>query len=432
MVGYLLSSGLDLAYCSMRLNSEEGVRFRGRPFDYPDLVRVNYIDLNAILHRRELVDKRGVFDTSLRRMIDWDLLLRYAKDTRVGYAPFIGVLYDEFKRYDRITVKESLSWKFVVLNRYMIDWQRLRAEASGRDRNLVSIVIPVYGKFGITNDCLESLFRYPGKRPFEIVLVNNRSDQATLANLTLWAEARSNVRVEAGWTNFNFALGCNVGFAASRGGTVVFLNNDTLATPGWLDPLADELAAGAGAVQPKLLYPDGTVQSVGAVFSDAGSISYMLYRGEPGDAPHVNRPRRLQAVHGACLAVLAEDFARLDGFDPHFVNGQEDIDFCLRLTAETGKGASVVPQSTVIHLEGKTRGVNRYTRQNRALLVQRWKDRIRPDDRAIYQADGFSVESYEADSKGFAKRGIAAYRPVLSRHPPLEAAARVDSGGDST
>ena len=163
MVGYVLSSGLDLAYCGMRLESEEGVRFRGRPFDYADLVRVNYIDLNAILHRRELVDQSGVFDTSLRRMIDWDLLLRYAKDAKVGYAPFIGVLYDEFKRYDRITVKESISWKFVVLNRYLIDWQRLRAEAAGRDRNLVSIVIPVYGKFGITNDCLESLYQVSGE-----------------------------------------------------------------------------------------------------------------------------------------------------------------------------------------------------------------------------------------------------------------------------
>jgi glycosyltransferase involved in cell wall biosynthesis len=433
MVDYVLSSGLDLAYCGMRLESEEGVRFRGRPFDYEDLVRVNYIDLNAILHRRELVDRCGVFDTSLRRMIDWDLLLRYAKDAKVGYAPFVGVLYDEFKRYDRITVKESISWKFVVLNRYLIDWERLRAEAPNRDRNLVSIVIPVYGKFGITNDCLESLYRFPGKRPFEIVLVNNRSDQATLANLTLWAEARSNVRVEAGWTNFNFGLGCNVGFAASRGGTVVFLNNDTLATPGWLDPLADELATGTvGAVQPKLLYPDGTVQSVGAVFSDAGSISHMLYRGEPGDAPHVNRRRRLQAVHGACMAVLAEDFARLDGFDPHFVNGQEDIDLCLRLTAETGKTASIVPQSTIIHLEGKTRGGNPYTRDNRALFVERWQDRIKPDDRAIYESDGFSVESYEADGEGFAKRGIAAYKPVLTRLPSFAATARADTGSEDS
>jgi glycosyltransferase involved in cell wall biosynthesis len=435
MVAYLLAGGVDLAYCAMRVESEEGVRFRGGPFDRADFEKAGYIGLDAVLHRRDLVERCGVFDTSLRRMIDWDFLLRCTKDAKVGYAPFVGVLYDDYKREDRITVQESISWRFVVLNRHMIDWSRLRAEAAGRDRNLVSIVIPVYGKFAMTSDCIESLYRHPGKRPFEIILVNNRNDQATLATLTLWAEAHSNVRVEAGWINYNFALGCNVGFAASRGGTVVFLNNDTLATPGWLDPLADALEAGAGVVQPKLLYPDGTVQSVGAVFSDAGAISYMLYRGEPGDAPHVNRDRALQAVHGACLGVLAEDFARLDGFDTHFINGQEDIDFCLRLTEATGKGGRVVPQSTIIHLEGKTRsggGGSRYTRQNRARFVERWQGRVRADDRAIYESDGFAVETYEADSTGFARGGIAAYKPVLTRLPPVPAAAEAGGASEDT
>ncbi len=72
----------------------------------------------------------------------------------------------------------------------------------------------MYGKFETTNSCLESIYQHQGERPFEIVLVNNRNDRATLANMVLWAEARSNVTVEAGWTNFNFALACNVGFAA--------------------------------------------------------------------------------------------------------------------------------------------------------------------------------------------------------------------------
>ena len=429
IVGYVLSDDLDLAYPGMRMESEEGVRYRGRPFDYPDLVRVNYIDLNGVIHKRELIERSGVFDTSLRRMIDWDLLLRYTKDTKVGYAPFIGVVYDEYNRKDRITVSESINWKFIVLNRYLVEWERLQAEAATRDQELVSIVIPVYGKFEITNSCLESIYRHQGGRPFEIILVNNKSDQATLANMVLWAEARSSITVEAAWTNFNFALACNVGFARSRGATIVFLNNDTLVTPGWLEPLVDELSSGAaGAVQPKLLYPDGTVQSIGAVFSDAGTLSYMLYRGEPGDAAHVNHRRGLQAIHGACFAVRADDFARLKGFDTHYVNGQEDIDFCLRLAEKTGKGVAVVPQSTVFHLEGKTRGRNPYNRQNRTVFVDRWKGRIKPDDRAIYESDGFIVGAYRPDSEGFAESGIAVYTPELTRGEPGPRMANHDEG----
>ncbi len=92
----------------------------------------------------------------------------------------------------------------------------------------------------------------------------------------------------------------------------------------------------------------------GRLFRCRVDLVHALSRGTGRRASCQSPPPPPGRVHGACLAVLAGDFAaRLDGFDPRFVNGQEDIDFCLRLT-ETGKGASVVPQSTVIHLEGKT------------------------------------------------------------------------------
>jgi GT2 family glycosyltransferase len=350
-------------------------------------------------------------------MMDWDLVLRYAKDAKVDYAPFIGVIYDERKDGDRITVREPLSWRFHIHNRYLVDWAALEAGLPGRERDLVSIVIPVYGKAELTNGCLESLYRHRGTRRFEIVIVNNKSDRATLANMVLWEKARDDVAVVATWTNLNFALGCNVGFARTRGETVVFLNNDTLVTDGWLEPLVEELESGrAGTVQPKLLYPDGTVQSYGAAFSEAGVISHILYRGEAGDAPHVNRRRDLQAIHGACLAVRAEDVVRLRGFDPLYVNGQEDIDFCLRLTAETGKPAVVDPRSTVYHLEGKTRsGRNPHNHRNRALFVERWQGRVKADDQRIYAEDGFTVSSYTPDGEEMVRQGIACFNPKLVR-----------------
>lgn len=417
LVAFLLLNDLDLAYSAMRLESEEGVRFRGRGFKYRDLTQLNYVDLNAIVHRRSLTQKHGGFDTSLRRMMDWDLVLRYAKDAKVDYAPFIGVIYDERKDGDRITVREPVSWRYRIQNRYLIDWAALEADLPQRDPGLVSIVIPVYGKAELTNGCLESLYRHRGPRRFEIVIVNNKSDRATLANMVLWEKARDDVAVVASWTNLNFALGCNVGFARTRGQVVVFLNNDTLLTEGWLEPLVEELESGrAGTVQPKLLYPDGTVQSYGAAFSEAGVISHILYRGESGDAPHVNRRRELQAIHGACLAVRAEDVVRLRGFDPQYVNGQEDIDLCLRLTEATGKPAVVDPRSTVYHLEGKTRsGRNPNNHRNRALFVERWQGRIRADDRNIYAEDGFAVSGYTPDGEEMARQGIACFNPRLVR-----------------
>ena len=74
--------------------------------------------------------------------------------------------------------------------------------------------------------------------------------------------------------NVQFALGCNLGFAASCGERVVFLNNDCRVQAGWLEallaPLADPAVA---AVQPRLLKPDGAVQCLGVVFSATGRRS---------------------------------------------------------------------------------------------------------------------------------------------------------------
>lgn len=414
MVRQMEVRNLDLAYSAMRLESEEQVRFRGRDFDPDDLARVNYVDLNAIVHRAVLTERFGGFDPGLRRLIDWDLILRYARGARVGYVPFLGVVYDDRKRSDRISIRESINARYVVLNRHLIDWRAMRADIARRERGLVSIVIPVHGNPEITNNCLEAVFRETDPRRFEIVLVSNKSDRGTLANLALWSEARPNVHLVPLWTNLNFALGCNLGFAHTRGDTVIFLNNDTRVTEGWLDPLVAELGRDtSGVVQPKLLYPDGKVQSLGAVFSAAGNISHILYRGEPGEAPHVNRRRRVSAVHGACLAISAADFARLDGFDARFVNGQEDIDLCLRLNRDTGKEAVVVPASTVIHLEGRTRGRNPHNRWNRLAFVERWKHRVLPDADRIYAEDGFDVV-YAPDSEEYAQLGIAVLNPRLT------------------
>lgn len=110
-------------------------------------------------------------------MMDWDLVLRYAKDAKVlHYAPFIGVIYDERKDGDRITVQEPISWRFRVQNRYLIDWAALEAGLPERDRDLVSIVIPVYGSFDDERPPGSS-DRHAGKARFEIVIVNNKSDQ---------------------------------------------------------------------------------------------------------------------------------------------------------------------------------------------------------------------------------------------------------------
>lgn len=421
---HLLEHDLDFVYAALEANDGWRRRYVGAAFEYAALLKRNYIDINVILHKRALYDSRGGCDETLRRMSDWDLILRYARDSRIGYAPFIGCAYDaRLTQSDRITIAEPVNWLYVVLSKHLLDWDRLAAQAAGRDPGLVSIVIPVYGQKQLTEDCLQSLFATEAGHPFELILVDNGSDAATAALLDHWAR-RPDVTLVRNWENLNFALGCNLGFAASRGAIVLFLNNDTLLKPGWLRPLVAALDdPGIGAVQPKLLYPDGKVQSFGTVLGPLGIIPYELYRGAPGDAAQVSRRRRLNMITAACMAIRAGDFAALRGFDPLFINGQEDNDLCLRLGAATGKACLVEPASIVIHREGSTPGRGRFAQANRGIFAARWRGKASADDEPIYAEDGFVARDYAPDAPEWAASGVASYRPRLER--------RTDSGASS-
>lgn len=304
---YLIERNLDLVYSALETKDDWQTRYVGAEYEYTALSQRNFIDINVVLHRRNLYDNWGGCDESLKRLSDWDLILRYAKESQVAYAPFVGCVYDaRLTRSDRITVSESVSWIFVVLGKHHLDWSQLQSDLASRDQDLVSIVIPVHGQSELTAACLSSLFETDAGCRFELVLVDNASDSTTAALLDQYAAVHANARLVRNWENLNFALGCNLGFAASRGGTVVFLNNDTRVCPGWLQSLVAPLAdPTVGAVQPKLLFPDGTVQTFGTVLGEQGFIPYELYRGLPGEAPHLSEPRTL-AMFGSKSLQSAE------------------------------------------------------------------------------------------------------------------------------
>ncbi|PVE21373.1 hypothetical protein DC522_26885 [Microvirga sp. KLBC 81] len=412
---HLVRTKADLCYAGLEIIGDTGLLgSRLKDFDYDELSRENFIDLNIIMHTRDLYDTYGGFDESLQRMVDWDLLLRYTKTSKVVSAPFIGAEYDNTGRSDRITKKEGLFWKYVILNKNMLDWDALRKEVETRSSDVISIVIPVYGQIELTEECLQSIFTQPAGAAFEIIVVDNGSDERTVERLEAWSRARPEITLVRNKENLNFALGCNIGFAASRGRVVVFLNNDTIVTPGWLAPLAQSLEMpGIGAVQPKLVYPDETIQCIGITFSSRSAIGYPIYAGHPGDAPHVNRSASRQAVTAACIAVRAADFADLRGFDPSFVNGQEDVDFCLRLQHERGLTCWYTAESKVVHQESKTPGRGLNIRNNRLFFQKRWGDRIVADDLPTYKEDGFVVTRWEADNATFEKENLANFRPRL-------------------
>ena len=74
-------------------DSLDGTRVLFEPFDRSNLLRRNFIDLNVLVHRRELIDRYGNFDESFTRLQDWDLVLRYSADEPPLQIPVLAAQY---------------------------------------------------------------------------------------------------------------------------------------------------------------------------------------------------------------------------------------------------------------------------------------------------------------------------------------------------
>ncbi|WP_419825251.1 glycosyltransferase [Sphingomonas sp.] len=114
MVRLLVSGGADAAYAGLALRDGRGhlAGYRGADFDWDACLASNYIDLNVFCHRRDTGER---FDPALRRMVDWDFILRTTRDRPVAYAPFVGCDYSDARSDDsRITMREPAAYQKLV------------------------------------------------------------------------------------------------------------------------------------------------------------------------------------------------------------------------------------------------------------------------------------------------------------------------------
>ena len=304
------------AYCALRIVNDglvDSPVFRKNSFDIQKLKQSNYIDLNVFMHKKELYLELGGFDTSLRRWVDWDLILRYTSKYSPSVVPVALCKYNDRRNISRISYQEPSTYEMVVRNKHLIDWTKLENNIDKRIKNHVPIVIPVYNQALLTENCIHSIFKVTRGIDFDVLIVDNRSNfitKAVIWNLERTYERLSHVENRI---NYFFALGCNLGVAASVGEFVVLLNNDTVVTDGWLNHLIEPLKAdpSVGITGPRLLYPDKSLQAGGMAFSDLSKIPYHIYVGFPDDDPAINKQRYFQALTGACFAIRAEDYIKV-------------------------------------------------------------------------------------------------------------------------
>ena len=200
----------------------------------------------------------------------------------------------------------------------------------------LSVIIPVFNSWRLTEACLESLRARQafGDLKTEVIIADDGSFDETRERCQVWATWFTSFRVVCAERNGGFAKNCNSGAAAATGRFLVFLNNDTKAESNCLEILVRVLDSNpaVGIVGSKLLYPDGTIQHAGMAVDDSKTWRH-VFRGLPGWHPLVSEPRAFQAVTGACLAVRTADFREVGGFDTGYSMSHEDVDLCFKISA---------------------------------------------------------------------------------------------------
>lgn len=226
----------------------------------------------------------------------------------------------------------------------------------------VSIIVPLYGRLDFVEHQLLEFARDPWLLAHaEVVYVVDDPALVDPMAGTAWM-LHDLYQVPFRWVwggvNRGFAGANNLGAAQSEGDVLVFLNSDAFPRePGWLQalvaPLQDD--PGIGAVGPRLLFGDGSLQHAGMAFRrrhDLGIWTNIHPRMglEPSLDPHT-APTDVPCVTGACMALRRGDFDAVGGWDTGYLVGDfEDSDLCLKLR-EAGRRIVYLPHVVLTHLE---------------------------------------------------------------------------------
>jgi GT2 family glycosyltransferase len=253
----------------------------------------------------------------------------------------------------------------------------------------VSVIVPLYQRVDFLEQQLTQFVHDREMREVELIYVLDSpelADELTEAAAQLFRLYRVPFSVAMLRRNVGFSAVNNVGASLARGRLLLLLNSDVLPDkPGWLSKMSSfyDSTPEIGALGPKLLYEDDSLQHAGMYFYRPGGSSLwenMHYlKGMHRNLEGANLRRPVPAVSGACLMIARDLYNRLGGLQGEYVQGDyEDSDLCLRLMEE-GYENWYLPDAELYHLEGQSyplalRQLN--TRYNTWLQTRRWNEHI--------------------------------------------------------
>ena len=341
------------------------------------LYSMNYISHLGV-YKRTLVESVGGFRVGFEGSQDYDLLLRCVakcSDEQIIHVPYVlyhwraiqgsTALAESEKSYSAVAglnaLKEHLGTNADSVelgklpNTYKVNWSLPEIKP------FVSIIMPTKNAKQLVKQCIDSLYKKNLYPHFEILLIDNQSDELDSIHYFKQLELDGKVRLISYDKPFNYSAINNYAVTQAKGEFLILMNNDIeILSESWLTEMVANInRPEIGCVGAKLYYPDGKLQH-GGVITGLGGVAGHSHKyfpkGHPGYFKRLQVIQNLSAVTAACLGVRKTVFEEVGGLDDkNLTIAFNDVDFCLKVQA-AGYRNLWSPYIEMVHHESISRG----------------------------------------------------------------------------
>lgn len=354
------------------------------PYFKSDWNRTLYYSQNMICHlgvySKNIIDSIEGFRVGFEGSQDYDLALRYIEkisDTQIIHIPRVLYHWRVHKGSVASSVTDAKPYAVLAGQRALEEhFERMEINAEIEitsnnyyrvhytlpvDQPLVSIIIPTKNRQDLVKQCIDSIEEKTTYKPYEIILVDNGSDDPEAVQYFSELKKKDHITVIHDDAPFNYSALNNRAVVLAKGDVVCFLNNDIeVISDNWLTEMVSRaLQPGVGAVGAKLYYPNDTIQHAGVVIGIGGVAGHLLKRNDRNSNGYfnwLNLDREYLAITAACLVVKKSTFLEVGGFnEDNLAIAFNDVDLCLKIYS-AGYRNIYTPYAELYHHESISRG----------------------------------------------------------------------------
>lgn len=404
----------DAVFGAIRAEKADGsVAYTGRPFTANELLVRNYVDLNALVARRDALRAINGFNEQFKRWVDYDLVLRLAEQGPLEYVPVIACDYEADDDGDRISTTEPNGWFSRVVEEPL---ERKIARTLGRPTTRkadVSVVLAGTSGAKLSRE-VDRLRESFTDGALEIIVALSDVTVGDVMSFIDSSNGLDGVVLIPLPGRYSYPLMVNLAASRACGNVLVVTSDCNMLREGAGNTLVHAIAdEGIAAAQPLLSRVDGTLISAGREWLEGYPVPVRFLAGLAPDDHGDGAVRKVSALDAGMFAVRTKDWRSLGGFDVIFGEVAATMDFSLRLSKATSR-------SLVIDGRCRVAGANPRNDVSQSLASPETREfTARHSPPAAPIADAWRQLGWEVRAVELREGAALTAEPILRRTPTL-------------